>query len=395
MKFMDKAKRFFTLNAANHEGFTLVELIVVIAILAILAGVAVPVYSGYIKRAEKAADLQLLDAVNSAFGAACMVDEKSAVDIKSAALEWSGKKVVGIKSIDGADLATVQEAFEMFYGDNKNTEFKYFEEGKLVFAGGVFVDLENVETVTVTYAGSTVTVSAEALLALQNSTYGDIGGDALLEKVDLVTSIAASMAGTKLEAVFADKDFLDAAMLAMGSTTLEDFNQKSGAIISTLVNEHGLTPEEAQAQVNANAAVLYASQNAVKYTDEQIANLFSGDFKSSTITANLKANGQTAEGMAQATLVYGMYTAYANQPGNEHLKDTTNDPLAVLRALDNDENFRNYALSEQGKTDMEAFQGALGVIVDATSNNEQATTDLMLNGYNNDQLKDVIGSLLG
>lgn len=51
-------------------GFTLVELVVVIAILAILAGITVPAYGGYIRKAEEAADLVVCESVEIAVFAA-------------------------------------------------------------------------------------------------------------------------------------------------------------------------------------------------------------------------------------------------------------------------------------------------------------------------------------
>lgn len=72
-------KKFIKKMIKKTEGFTLVELIVVIAILGILAAVAVPAYSGYLEKAEDAKYETILAGVYTA-SAAALAEDGEAVD---------------------------------------------------------------------------------------------------------------------------------------------------------------------------------------------------------------------------------------------------------------------------------------------------------------------------
>ena len=45
----------------NKKGFTIVELVIVIAVIAILAAVLIPTFSGIVKKANLSADQQAVD----------------------------------------------------------------------------------------------------------------------------------------------------------------------------------------------------------------------------------------------------------------------------------------------------------------------------------------------
>ncbi len=67
----------------NNKGFSLVELIIVIAIMAVLIGVLAPQYLKYVERSRQSADLDNIDQIISAVEIYAAENGVAAGDIKS------------------------------------------------------------------------------------------------------------------------------------------------------------------------------------------------------------------------------------------------------------------------------------------------------------------------
>lgn len=369
----------------KNGGFTLVELIVVIAILAILAGIAVPAYSGYIKKADKAADLQLLAAVNESFQAACVSEGTTAAAIKSASLTWNGAKVVGISS-----PAELDSAFKMFYAGNEGTEFKVLAN-KLVFANGVFAEMgSGLANVMDALLGDT-TLSA-SIQAVKDSAFHTIGYDKLAGQIDNASGMMAELGADETSSFY---NLLNSA--ANQETMLSFFGSEEEVMALGLQKVEmlkkdpayaGKTDEELSAiamnQMLANTAVLTAAQNSTAVNDTFISNLANGS-AIDALRATTDGGEATADTVAQAAFAYAMYTSYKNSKGEDVSGEV--NLLDVYNTLESDDFKNNYMTSAQFTADKDGYMGAMDLISAGANNSDgNVANDILLNGFNSSEL---------
>jgi len=169
MNFREKMKRFWTLDVHNHEGFTLVELIIVIAILAILSTGAIAGYSVYVEQANITADESMVAELKNVLTLAMYNGDLSGTGV--IVLDTNGV-------VNTADLSDeVVAALTSAYDTNWQTALK------LKYADWKIAPHLN-------------GLSAEYAAGLKNSSY--LSGDRnenLLSDVEKFTSMAHNLAG--------------------------------------------------------------------------------------------------------------------------------------------------------------------------------------------------------
>lgn len=377
----------------KNGGFTLVELIVVIAILAILAAVAIPAYSGYIAKAEKANDLQLLGAVNEAYIAACMAEgvDVSTLTAGTAQITIADGFITKVLPENAAD------DFAQFYSGNENTAFKVIKALRFNAVYGVFEEAD--ATAYTNLLNTILQNNPEWAESLNASIWMDddigLGTDGLLDKVNDVTKFAAAADSEALATILGSPQFSAYAAGVLGiDPTAADAQEKINAKFNELAGEMvaqnpGMTPTEAENQLRANAAVLYAAENTKDMTAADVTALLGSDGAKDTIISNLNSNPGTA--MSQAAIAYGMYTAYAYSTGDADLIKSTENPLEILSGLNND-GFQEYINNPDNEKDINGYLAAMSMVSSSTGD-MGAIDQLMVNGFADPALSAMLNQL--
>ena len=340
-----------------NEGFTLVELIVVIAILAILAGVAVPAYSGYIKKANKAADYQVLAAVNTAFAAAAMdADNHSISEDPDGSYAFNASTMTPSK---------YQVEFAQYFAGNTGVSFKTIT-GSLPFVNGAFVDNE----------GGSGTLTKEQLQAAVDRFNGSNYADNVEDLYVTVGTLSSALAG--------EMGSLDLVRWLGGEEEYQSF-----------MTDYNLTDESSDTE-KANALIMYTAAATQGVTASQIMEMAGEDL------SNMSEVTATYGDIPTAAMIYGVITGYANSgKANQDVMDAYSkgvtgigEVYTLLMEVQKDENFAGYLGDQEGKgltADLDGYLAAMEVV-----NGHSGSFDLtQSNAFTNEETLALLNSILG
>lgn len=295
----------------RQSGFTLVELVVVIAIMGILAGVGSAAYSGYVKKANEAADLQLLGAVNTAFASASY--DAGQYDGRpsggAASLAEDGKVAQVISSVDRDG-----KFFERYFSGNRDSRFKLYtnlayDRTTGTFHGAVLTAATDKDGNTVLHYSINgqdyeFTATRAQLAAFRASTFGG--------KSMTMNGLTGNVGGmiNALNSALGGGNFLASVLI------------NAGMAPETL----GIKPDENEnyseldKQRLANAALLLTASKTDENTAERLLAVFTTNAADEGEEEPLINPADMGETMSNVGAMYGIMTAFAH---SEQAEDWT------------------------------------------------------------------------
>ena len=138
-------------NKKNKKGFTLAELLIVVAIIAVLVAIAIPIFSSQLEKSRDATDQANVRSAYAELSAALLTNDKTTgqatlTDLGLASPPWSG-------SLSG-NSGTITYTFE---GKGTNTNWDNLSNGQFKI-GNLSVDAAaNANTISFTVASGKIT----------------------------------------------------------------------------------------------------------------------------------------------------------------------------------------------------------------------------------------------
>lgn len=343
----------------GSAGFTLVELIVVIAIIGILAGVGTVGYGGYIKRTNEGLDETLYR--NILYAGEIGKYENPGVTGHVIVTKDSNATV---SAKDESDKAVVEKWLSDAFGSDWATTVKYRTDK---YAGN-----DNYKTIILPGVNVPLTPAQQEAVAKINGS--NFAGNTV-EIANTINSLSKALSTHAKEGV----NFAMIKTMFQDSNTYDDykdFMQRKGYDITE-------TPmSEDKATAIGNLTALYVA-NKVKNVNNETAfeNMKKVFAPGNDVNALLTAGG--GDGFVGSALAYGMATgfmnsSFVNEEQRAQLKEGANQVTGFtsmsqyftkVKSFDDGSDEHNnlmqqYLASEEGKKDLNACIAALGLIND-------------------------------